>query len=261
MVFMKTTSRRRAFTLIELLVLIAIIAILAAMLFPVYAQAKEAARKTQSLSNIKQLGLAFIMYASDYDDVLPAATIEGAPGQTNPDNLGAFHWPWLTLPYVKSMDLYRSPSDTKEYAGPLCFGPCRDRSNEFYGYLWGLFPSYGLNWWYLAPDYRVPEGRNPATARTLYSRGVTLSQVGTPTNTVLLADSTWGPPQDPTNLVMGYYVVNPPSLWTGAPPLTRTSYGFVMPRHNNRANVVWVDGHANTPAIQALATEERWNLD
>lgn len=62
---------RRAFTLIELLVVIAIIAILAAILFPVFAQAKTAAKKTQDLSNQKQLGTAFNIYSADYDDQLP----------------------------------------------------------------------------------------------------------------------------------------------------------------------------------------------
>ncbi|HVL38107.1 MAG TPA: prepilin-type N-terminal cleavage/methylation domain-containing protein [Fimbriimonadaceae bacterium] len=64
---------RRAFTLIELLVVIAIIAILAAILFPVFAQAKEAAKKTQTLSNAKQIGTAMIMYAADFDDLFPLA--------------------------------------------------------------------------------------------------------------------------------------------------------------------------------------------
>src|SRR5687768_9671457 len=62
---------RRAFTLIELLVVIAIIAILAAILFPVFAQAKEAAKKTHCVSNTKQVALAALMYAGDYEDVLP----------------------------------------------------------------------------------------------------------------------------------------------------------------------------------------------
>jgi prepilin-type N-terminal cleavage/methylation domain-containing protein len=69
---------RRAFTLIELLVVIAIIAILAAILFPVFAQAKEAAKKTQCVSNTKQTALAAIMYAGDYDDVLPAHDNNGS---------------------------------------------------------------------------------------------------------------------------------------------------------------------------------------
>jgi len=67
-----TLSRRRAFTLIELLVVIAIIAILAAILFPVFAQAREKARQTACLSNLKQLGLGFLQYATDYDGDFPA---------------------------------------------------------------------------------------------------------------------------------------------------------------------------------------------
>ena len=74
---------RRAFTLIELLVVIAIIAILAAILFPVFAQAKNAAKKTADLSNIKQIGLGTVMYAGDADDVMPLGaywTTEFSPG-------------------------------------------------------------------------------------------------------------------------------------------------------------------------------------
>ena len=71
-------SQKRGFTLIELLVVIAIIAILAAILFPVFAQAREKARQTSCLSNTKQLGLAFTQYAQDYDEHLPNAMINGA---------------------------------------------------------------------------------------------------------------------------------------------------------------------------------------
>jgi len=69
------TVQRRAFTLIELLVVIAIIAILAAILFPVFAQAKTAAKKTSDLSNMKQIDLATLMYANDSDDVIRLALI------------------------------------------------------------------------------------------------------------------------------------------------------------------------------------------
>src|SRR5687767_1320699 len=94
-------QRRRAFTLIELLVVIAVIAVLAAILFPVFAQAREVARKTACASNVRQLGTAFAMYAQDYDDTLPLASYTGAPGSTKPDNFGAFRWPWQVLPYIK----------------------------------------------------------------------------------------------------------------------------------------------------------------
>lgn len=248
-------SRSKAFTLIELLVVIAIIAILAAILFPVFAQAKEAAKKTSSLSNIKQLGIAYTLYEGDFDDIMPPASYTGPSGQTTPDNFGAFRWPWLTLPYVKSMKLYRSPSDTTTYQD------YRDEKGSFYGYYWGLFPSYGYNWWYLAPDTRVPEGQNPATASTTFSRGVSATQAGSPAETVLLTDSVWAPAATPTQLCMGYFIISPPSQWTGNPPLTRTSYGWVMPRHNNAANVAWLDGHAKLVHITKLKNEGLWDLE
>ena len=72
-------ARRRGFTLIELLVVIAIIAILAAILFPVFAQARDQARQTTCLSNMKQLGTALMMYGQDYDETLPSWPFRGGP--------------------------------------------------------------------------------------------------------------------------------------------------------------------------------------
>ena len=86
---------RRGFTLIELLVVIAIIAILAAILFPVFAQARAKARQTTCLSNNKQVGLAVLMYTQDYDETLPFAA-------TNPGNQPLVMWYDLTEPYIKS---------------------------------------------------------------------------------------------------------------------------------------------------------------
>jgi len=96
---------QHAFTLIELLVVIAIIAILAAILFPVFAQAKQAAKKTQALSNVKQIGLAVQMYMGDADDVFPVGF--DAANWTGNDL-----WAQKVQPYVKNVNIFTSPADS-----------------------------------------------------------------------------------------------------------------------------------------------------
>ena len=100
-------NAKKAFTLIELLVVIAIIAILAAILFPVFAQAKMAAKKTQSLSNMKNLVTASIMYAGDQDDTFCAQ------GEPTDQNMYGFQMTWImeTLPYMKNYDILKDPAD------------------------------------------------------------------------------------------------------------------------------------------------------
>jgi prepilin-type N-terminal cleavage/methylation domain-containing protein len=98
---------KRAFTLIELLVVIAIIAILAAILFPVFAQAKAAAKATQALSNMKQIGTAIQMYVADYDDTYAPRRVR----VNNPDGSqkGELSWKQLTYPYIKNIQLFNDP--------------------------------------------------------------------------------------------------------------------------------------------------------
>jgi prepilin-type N-terminal cleavage/methylation domain-containing protein len=107
--------KKSAFTLIELLVVIAIIAILAAILFPVFAQAKAAAKKTQALSNVKQNGMGILLYIGDFDDVFPLGSpddwehlhLDGA-GNRNQIVSG---WTQTTKPYIKNLGILRDPSD------------------------------------------------------------------------------------------------------------------------------------------------------
>jgi len=102
----KFMSHRRAFTLIELLVVIAIIAILAAILFPVFAQAKLAAKKASSLSNMKQTSLGILMYTNDFDDEYDAGA---GSCWFYPMDGG---WAWDTQPYIKSLAVLRDPTDS-----------------------------------------------------------------------------------------------------------------------------------------------------
>lgn len=110
-------SSQRAFTLIELLVVIAIISILAAILFPVFARARENARRSSCMSNLKQMGLATMQYVQDYDETYPLsyyALPAGTPASSLPDGefwtANTVYWPQLLFPYHKSIQVFWCPS-------------------------------------------------------------------------------------------------------------------------------------------------------
>jgi prepilin-type N-terminal cleavage/methylation domain-containing protein len=139
--------KRRAFTLIELLVVIAIIAILAAILFPVFAQAKLAAKATSALSNAKQLVLAEIMYSGDADDIfVPADTWNTG---SDPLCFGGGEcfstWTWLILPYTKNGAILNCPLSQPQFTGVFT-DTLQDTFTPTYGYDYdALAPWYPQN--------------------------------------------------------------------------------------------------------------------
>ncbi len=177
--------KRKAFTLIELLVVIAIIAILAAILFPVFAQAKVAAKGAAAISDVKQQSLGMIMYSGDYDDnwVVAAAWNTGSDPVCYGANTCLSTWTWLINPYEKK------PRHRHRSARPCGFWfPVAGRS-----WLGGIvfWPTFGYNYNALAP-YEPPPGPNGGDGHTA---PLTNTAVEFPANTVMLdakyATSEW----------------------------------------------------------------------
>jgi prepilin-type N-terminal cleavage/methylation domain-containing protein/prepilin-type processing-associated H-X9-DG protein len=126
-------ERKNGFTLIELLVVMAIIGLLAAILFPVFARARENARRASCASNMKQLGLGILQYVQDYDERMPAAAFgDDIDAGGNNDSkatdcaIGRYRWMDAIYPYVKSEQLFTCPDHYR--------GPGADRQGEIYAY-------------------------------------------------------------------------------------------------------------------------------
>lgn len=158
------TKQKHAFTLIELLVVIAIIAILAAILFPVFARAREQARKTSCLSNMKQIATACHMYAQDYDETLASVVFANAPnGLWGSDLWNAYGWAYmwpLWQPYIKNYQVYACPSARDQFVGPT--------GNATY-------PRFNLS--YGLSEYIYDNGRNHSKLASLSSGTIGVSQI------------------------------------------------------------------------------------
>jgi prepilin-type N-terminal cleavage/methylation domain-containing protein/prepilin-type processing-associated H-X9-DG protein len=242
----------RAFTLIELLVVIAIIAILAAILFPVFAQAREKARGISCLSNIKQVNLSWQMYLQDYDETMCPMWSWNIDPNASDTGLGSGHddfWPKLLDPYTKSWAIYHCPSapDPNAYFGG---GP-----NAWYG---NQMRASNIGYNYL--DLSQWDGCTT-------TEGLSLASVNAPASNISFADDSGSYPASLS--ASGWMGVNAPAQfaaidpapisctwvadaaghggydWVDNPTATHPDMlGFAIWRHTDGTNVGWVDGHA-----------------
>jgi len=211
-------QRRRGFTLIELLVVIAIIAILAAILFPVFERARAKANSASCQSQLKQIGLAFLMYAQDYDELFPEG--EGLYRRADFPYLpawditydpypGKFGWPVYLGPYVKTAAVFDCPS-----------GPTHNQDRYKYDYAWN----------------------NAGTAmRTCGTDAV--GGIGYPAETVLVCDGGYPYLNRKGNTL--YYL----QRWLGHFQTNPKSRGD---RHNGMHNVAYCDGHVKSLSRNAM---------
>jgi prepilin-type N-terminal cleavage/methylation domain-containing protein len=214
--------RPAAFTLIELLVVIAIIAILAAILFPVFAQARGKARQTMCASNVRQLGLGVLMYAQDFDETLPPVAYIVGQSVEQAGSRGVVLWPDLVAPYLKNNDIRRCPDDV------------RSKIN-----------SYGLNEFAFA-DLADEEEDTPV---------MTLSAFHHPAETVMLGDT--GTEDDFVTFRSDTYKMPSPSE-----ALNDDQDGRPSARHFRQVSLGLMDGHQKPFRMEQFYTgqtpADRW---
>lgn len=181
-------ARRHAFTLIELLVVIAIIAILAAILFPVFATAKEAAKRTACTSNSNQIGKATIMYLGDNDDRVPLIHYNRGGTIATSDIIRDQAYPFNQMAgYLSDKSIYRCPSDSNANDQTLSINPDNNQTVPP-GYprdtLWALKANYGLNMQFLCPLVNLG-------SETALPAPIIASQAASPARTISYTESIW----------------------------------------------------------------------
>jgi len=221
----------KGFTLIELLVVIAIIAILAAILFPVFAKAREKARQTTCTSNMRQIGLAVLQYVQDYDEMYPGYII-GAGTVPSP----IIGWRTVLNSYIKSQNVFLCPSNTY--------------NNQTVD-------------WDTAPGWYRSYAPNPVVMEDLTdnpSYGLSAAKMSQPTATFIIGESIG----HQANLSQGCFQFNGTTLDTWCKPdqgANLTQYLFAG--HTSMSNWLFCDGHvkAMRPATTCNATTDIWMLD
>jgi prepilin-type N-terminal cleavage/methylation domain-containing protein/prepilin-type processing-associated H-X9-DG protein len=216
-------SQPRGFTLIELLVVIAIIAILAAILFPVFAKAREKARQITCASNEKQLGIGFMQYTQDYDETFPAS------GGAYYNSCG---WGVGIYPYVKSTGVYKCPDDPTSATAP--------NVPVSYAYNWSL-----MNIVQTTGNYAVyPGAQNIAGLNAPSSTVLLFECQGVSFNPTTTASNDTSPtgPMDP-GFWGGRFANNSGQYATGSDPMKAVNVISSGPVHTDGANYLACDGH------------------
>ena len=252
-------TQAKGFTLIELLVVIAIIAILAAILFPVFAQARESARKSSCASNMKQIGLGVIQYQQDFDETFPLADVNFR-SRTDKDRLTA-EWQNATQPYIKNEQILRCPSDGTPIAAadgtatPATGAQNASISSYVYNGNLGckdVITSLTQNITYngIIPAVKIAGVVAPASNVMMLEghTGTFVPQAGFGTDYKLRADTT------KTLWLMPYFFVDNQEMQPNSGVLTGSQYKLVRHNGGTSGNALYSDGHVKSANYKDRAT-------
>ena len=214
---------RRAFTLIELLVVVSIVAILAALLLPVFGRARENARRSSCLSNLKQIGIGFLQYTQDFDENYPMTSMTSA----------ATSWTIASQPYLKSVQVYRCPSDTSGRWNAPVLPPSTPPYTT----------SYILNAWFALgrPYANLAAVQQPARCVTMAEKA------NAPSPMLASADHFhpffWGNPAEETSMMMQ------PAVWDAG---ANVPLELEIKRHFDGSKFLFADGHTKWGRFEQL---------